>query len=55
MKAIVTKYHGATDTRGSRISAIAEGGHRVSVGYDSGLELIDNHAEAVRKLCAKLD
>ena len=33
MKAIITKYHGPSNVRGSRISASAEGVGRIYVGY----------------------
>lgn len=33
MKAIETRYHGPTDTRGSRISAFDSDGNRVSIPY----------------------
>jgi len=52
MKAIVTKYLGATDYRGSRIVATAEGGHRVTVRYDHGAS--DPHNIAAVALCKKL-
>lgn len=54
MKAIVTKYYGATNTRGSRIVATAEGGKRpwrISIPYDhSGNE----HAKAALALAKKM-
>lgn len=52
MKAIVTKYHGYTDNRGSRISATAEGGNRVVVPYDHSAS--NPHAQAALALCAKV-
>jgi hypothetical protein len=54
MKAIVTTYHGPTNTRGSRIIAKAEGGHRVSVPYSHELSGDAVYAIAARKLCDKL-
>lgn len=53
-QAIVTKYHGPTNSRGSRVSATAEAG-RVYVSYDDSLDTADAHAAAVKALCAKLD
>jgi hypothetical protein len=47
-----TKYHGATNTRGSRISATGFG-TRVYVEYRCELSSAANHAAAVRKLCQK--
>lgn len=52
-QAIRTRYHGPTNTRGSRISAKCGAG-RVSVPYDHALNLYDNHAAAARALLAKL-
>ena len=53
-QAIVTKYHGPTNTRGSRISASAGAG-RVSVGYDHRLNQEQNHAAAARALAEKME
>jgi len=50
MKAIVTKYHGATNTRGSRMSAKAEGVPSISVPYDHDLGTMENHAAVAKKL-----
>ncbi len=54
MVAIETKYLGATDTKGSRIKASANG-HSVTVGYDhaknQGAEV---HSVAALALCRKL-
>jgi len=52
-QAIATKYHGPTNTRGSRISARAEAG-AVSVDYDHALNAADNHLAAARRLAEKL-
>jgi hypothetical protein len=54
MQAIITKYHGATNTRGSRISATAANGARVSIGHDSALNSEQNHAAAAIKLCKRI-
>jgi hypothetical protein len=54
MKAIQTKYHKATNTRGSRISATAEGGHRVNIPYPNELSGEACHAAAAIELCRKL-
>lgn len=51
-QAITTKYHGPTNTRGSRISASAEAG-RIFVPYDHALSLSDNHAAAAAAFAAK--
>lgn len=54
MKAIVTKYRGPTDTRGSRITASDEDGNRVVMPYDHALNAEGNHVAAADKLCAKM-
>ncbi len=51
-QAIVTKYHGPTNSRGSRISATAEAG-RVYMSYRHDLDIPANHAEAARLFAAK--
>lgn len=53
MIAISTKYHGPTNSRGSRISANANG-HRVTVPYDHALGHEGNHAAAAIALCQKM-
>lgn len=53
MKAIITKYHGATNTRGSRISA-SDGDNRVSIPYPHELNSEAAHIMAAQKLCDKL-
>jgi hypothetical protein len=54
MKAIITKYHSATDTRGSRISAKDEDGNRVSIPYRHDLNQLHAHTEAAIALCTKM-
>lgn len=53
MIAITTKYHGPTNTRGSRISATANG-HRVTIPYDYSLNTEALHAAAAVALCRKM-
>jgi hypothetical protein len=53
MQAIRTRYHGPSDFKGSRINAKCEGA-TVSMPYNHGLTLQDNHAEAARQLADKL-
>ena len=55
MKAITTKYHGPTNSRGSRIIATDEDGNRISIGYPHGLTGIDCHAKAAVALCRKMN
>lgn len=52
MQAIVTKYHGPTNTRGARISAKAQAG-RLSVPYDSALSTDGNHVRAASIFAAR--
>lgn len=53
MQAIRTKYHGPTNTKGSRISAQCEAG-RIYVSYDYALNIEDNHKAACDALVKKL-
>lgn len=50
--AIVTKYHGPTNTRGARISANAGMGRRCSIPYDHAAH--NPHDTAALALCAKM-
>ena len=54
MKAIVTKYHGATNTRGSRISASDEDGNKVFISYPYELSGEAVHRKAADSLCGKM-
>jgi len=51
-QAIVTKYHGPTNCKGSRVSARADAG-RVVLAYDHALTLEENHAQAALDLMEK--
>jgi hypothetical protein len=53
MQAIVTKYAGPTNTRGSRIIAKCEAGS-VTIPYPHELSGEDVHRKAAEALCAKL-
>jgi len=56
MQTIETKYHGATNVRGSRISATASGASiRICVSYDHSLNSEDNHKAAALQLMDKLN
>ena len=56
MQTIETKYHGPTNTRGSRISATASGCRkRVTVSYDHALNSENNHKAAALKLMEALN
>lgn len=54
MKAIRTKYHGPTNTRGSRITATDEDGNRVSISYPYELSGEAVHRKAARALCDQM-
>lgn len=54
MKAIVTKYHGPGNLRGSRISASDEDGNRVFVPVDNSKSTEDSHHRAALELCRKM-
>lgn len=51
MRAIITKYHGPTNGKGSRISA-DDGSNRVYVPYDHASN--DPYRKAALKLCRKI-
>lgn len=51
-QAIETKYHGPTNTRGSRISAKADPG-TIYVPYDHALDIAENHAAAAHAYAHK--
>lgn len=50
MKAIITKYHGPTNSRGSRIIARAEGVPALTMSYDYSLNPDQLHEKAARAL-----
>lgn len=54
MKAIETKFHGPTNTRGSRITASDCDGNRVTVSTDYSLDSEANHRRAAVALCDKM-
>lgn len=53
MKAILTKYVGPTNTRGSRI-VVTDGDTRMLVNYDDGKRSEETHADAVVAFCERL-
>jgi len=53
-QAIETKYHGPTNSRGSRVSVVTGSGIRRSYGWDDGLNPEDNHVAAAVKLAKEL-
>ncbi len=54
MKSIRTKYHGPTNTKGSRISASDEDGNHISISYPYELSGEDVHRKAAVALCEKM-
>lgn len=54
MRAIITKYHGPTNYRGSRISASAGDAGKVFISYPYDKSNEYCHYEAVKALCDKL-
>ena len=54
MKAIRTRYHGPTNTRGSRISADDGDGNRVTIPYPHELSGEKVHRRAAQTLCDKM-
>ena len=54
MKAILTKYVGPTNTRGSRIVAWDCDNNRVSIPYPHGLNSEDGHRKAAEALRDKM-
>jgi len=54
MKAIQTRYLGATNFLGSRIKAWADGGCSVTIPYPHELSGAAVHAKAAATLCAKM-
>lgn len=52
-QAILAKYHGPTNVKGSRISATCQGG-RVVVSFDSALNFAQNYAAAAEALVRKM-
>lgn len=54
MKAIFTKYHGPTNTRGSRISASDSDNNRVTISYPYELSGEAVHRKAAEALCSKM-
>ena len=55
MKAIVTKYRGPGNVRGSRITASDNDGNRVTLSYDPAISSDENHIRAAVALCVKMN
>lgn len=54
LQAIRTKYHGATNTRGSRITATSSGGTKCTIPYPHECNPPEAHRKAAEALQAKL-
>ena len=54
MKAILTRYHGPTNTKGSRISASDSDGNQITIGYPHELSGMDVHRKAAYALRDKM-
>jgi hypothetical protein len=54
MQAILTKYFGPGNVRGSRVHASAEAGS-VTMEWEPALSAEDNHVAAAKALCAKFN
>ena len=54
MQAIITRYHGPTDFRGSRITATAGNGKRVTIPYPHELDSYQAHREAAVALIRRM-
>lgn len=54
MKAIRTRFHGPTDTKGARVSASDADGNKVILSWDHALDGDDNHEAAAHNLCHKM-
>ncbi len=52
MQSIITKYHGPTNVRGSRVSAKADAG-RIVLDWDHALNADNNHVRAAQALAVK--
>jgi hypothetical protein len=53
-QSIATKYHGPTNTRGSRCKATSSSGLSLTVEWDDQLNSDDNHLAAAKALALKL-
>lgn len=54
MQAILTKYTGPTNVKGSRIIAKCDA-MRIVVGFDYALDIEGNHVAAAAELCRRMD
>ena len=52
--AIITKYLGPTNTKGSRVKATNYGSVSVTISWNHDLTVVENHEVAAKALCDKL-
>ena len=55
MVAILTKFIGPTNYRGSRVKAYTPDGHRIIVPWDHSQNVEENHDAAALALCRKME
>ena len=55
MIAILTKFHGPTNSRGARVTAKTTSGLRKTIGWDHSLDVEGNHRAAAVALCVKMN
>ncbi len=53
MKAIIVKYLGPTDTKGSRLKAMAEGVKSIIRGLDYSINISDDMFNIAQELCKR--
>lgn len=51
--AIITRYHGPTETRGARITASSYNRTRITVSWDDALDVEGNHDYAAQALAKR--
>lgn len=54
-QSIATKYHGPSNVKGSRVSAVSSGGLRIYLDWDDALNSEENHRLAALTLAKKYD
>lgn len=54
MTAILTRYHGPSNIKGSRVSAMAGNGHRIILSWNSAWDGVRNHATAAQELRTRM-
>ena len=52
---IITKYHGPSKVKGSRISARTTSGKRIIIDYDDSMNSEKNHYEVMKRLATLIN